>query len=514
MAYQPYVIENFRGLDLRNPLRSTGALDIYNMVSDVEGLIATRYGYGEWATLASGTNYALAEVGVAANKPYLIVSTSSASGAPRTKALDITDASEDASLSKYTLETASFGTTSANYVLCAVGDGTTIQQFNGSSFAAVSYSGTNPIAQTIAVKQPSNRVAIAGSALGGGSRVQFSDPDDHTTWGANNFVDLTPGDGEKITCLVGWRDLLFAFKQTKFFVFYDESTDSDGNPVFNYRAVNGVGAARPFHSTCAVSTPKGVCFYGDGGVGSYTAYHVGAYPPGLYLTDGVGVEHLTEQITPAFKGSAEDLANTPGLTYGSWDMSQVTSVSRVGDQLWVPILLDNGTTYIVYVYDLGNKESYIHKFANGPLDIASVEGTSQAGNLNGTTALFVANGTSVYNYDTDLATDNGTAIASGYTTALSHLGTPGQVKKIRETLFWGSGLTAAVDVSVRVIGSDGNSAVETVSFPYPPTDPARHRKAVRGVHFGTIFTCTSGRWGMYRMAHNVNLPMAAAGRNT
>jgi hypothetical protein len=56
-------------------------------------------------------------------------------------------------------------------------------------------------------------------------------------------VDLTPNDGEVIT---EWRvgaATLFVFKQTKFFVFYGNSTDGSGNPVFNYRSVDlGVGA--------------------------------------------------------------------------------------------------------------------------------------------------------------------------------------------------------------------------------------------------------------------------------
>jgi hypothetical protein len=59
-----------------------------------------------------------------------------------------------------------------------------------------------------------------------------------------NFVDLTPGDGEQIMAAVTWRELVFIFKETKFFVMWGESTAADGTPVFNFReVVNNVGLA-------------------------------------------------------------------------------------------------------------------------------------------------------------------------------------------------------------------------------------------------------------------------------
>ena len=61
-----------------------------------------------------------------------------------------------------------------------------------------------------------------------------------------NYIDLTPGDGEQIIAAVTWRELVFLFKQTKFFVLWGEGTGTDGNPTFHVRqVVNNVGLASP-----------------------------------------------------------------------------------------------------------------------------------------------------------------------------------------------------------------------------------------------------------------------------
>jgi hypothetical protein len=76
------------------------------------------------------------------------------------------------------------------------------------------------------------------------SRVHFSNPgqpdvgDRRRKLGrGRNFIDLTPGDGEQIQAAVTWRELVFIFKETKFFVMWGESTAADGTPVFNVREV-------------------------------------------------------------------------------------------------------------------------------------------------------------------------------------------------------------------------------------------------------------------------------------
>jgi hypothetical protein len=104
--------------------------------------------------------------------------------------------------------------------------------------------------------------------------VFFSNPGQPEIWETDgaagpplrgrNFIDLTPGDGEKIMAAVTWRELVFIFKETKFFVFWGESTGSDGTPTFQVReVVNAIGLASPQ----AVSVGRdGVYFMNRGGV--------------------------------------------------------------------------------------------------------------------------------------------------------------------------------------------------------------------------------------------------------
>jgi hypothetical protein len=65
---------------------------------------------------------------------------------------------------------------------------------------------------------------------------------------------LGPQDGEKIQAAIVWKEFLFIFKETKFYVFSEEGQDSSGNPIFNRRAVRaGVGLASP-RAVCAHHT--------------------------------------------------------------------------------------------------------------------------------------------------------------------------------------------------------------------------------------------------------------------
>jgi hypothetical protein len=122
----------------------------------------------------------------------------------------------------------------------------------------------------------------------------------------SDYVDVTPGDGEYVVNLTSYRDLVFAFKQTKFFVFYGNETSSTGTLVPNYRAVDaGVGCACP---RGAVAAPEGVYFLDRTGV---------------YLTTGSTPRKVSGPLDPLFgKGIAAVLLPGVGDQLG---------VDRVGD---------------------------------------------------------------------------------------------------------------------------------------------------------------------------------------
>lgn len=84
-----------------------------------------------------------------------------------------------------------------------------------------------------------------------------------------------------------WRDQVIVFKQTRFFVFYGNSTDDDGDPKFNYRPVDaGVGLVSP---RALVSSEQGIYFLDRTGV---------------YFTTGQQPERVSDAVRPIFHGGA------------------------------------------------------------------------------------------------------------------------------------------------------------------------------------------------------------------
>jgi len=153
------------------------------------------------------------------------------------------------------------------------------------TFSTPAYTGTTPTGKFVAATYDF-RLANACTTANP-SRVLFSDPGTPETFGANNFVDLDPGDGEAIQGMAAWGSMLFVFKDTKFYVFTNTSTDSSGNPVFNYYPVRG-------------------------GVGCVGGNAIAVAPDGLYFLDKKGVYKTTgkepvqisQLIDPFFLGNA------------------------------------------------------------------------------------------------------------------------------------------------------------------------------------------------------------------
>jgi hypothetical protein len=179
-------------------------------------------------------------------------------------------------------------TTSATYI---ANSGTTIRKLAGTTFSTPS---GMPKAKYVGLQTPDNRLVAANVNViptGAGSTastslVHFSDAGTPETWSANNYVYLIPGDNEDIQGVAVWRNQLFIFKSTKFFVFYGNSTDSTGNPVFNYRRVDGAGLAAP--QAIGVS-PDGVYFLDR---------------RGIYFTTGGPAARVSTLMDPLFIGGA------------------------------------------------------------------------------------------------------------------------------------------------------------------------------------------------------------------
>jgi hypothetical protein len=136
-----------------------------------------------------------------------------------------------------------------------------------------------------------------GGATSSPDHVWFSDAGDPESWHTKtpeeNDVQLMPGNGEPIKAVIAWRELIFVFKETVFFVFYGVGTNSEGSPEFLFRAVEaGVGMV----------SPRAVC-----------VHHTGVYfmsRQGVYRTTGEEPELIsslieplwTRDVSPFFKG--------------------------------------------------------------------------------------------------------------------------------------------------------------------------------------------------------------------
>ncbi|HZA18975.1 MAG TPA: hypothetical protein VE645_19195 [Pseudonocardiaceae bacterium] len=158
-----------------------------------------------------------------------------------------------------------------------------VRRWDGAAFSAPSYTGTAPTGRFLGVTAQDNRLIVARTAANP-DRVVFSDPGLPTTFGANNYVDLHPGNGDPITAEVDWNDYSFVFKRNEFSYYYGTSTDADGEPVFNFRHVEGVGCVG-----AACAAPEGVYFLADSGV---------------YRTTGGRPDLVSSMIDPLFLGGS------------------------------------------------------------------------------------------------------------------------------------------------------------------------------------------------------------------
>jgi hypothetical protein len=256
MPYSPFPVERFGGLNLvadPEEVGAQGAVDLLNVDLDQQGRVRSRDGYDNFTASAAaaavqtvapyyktdGTRQVLAST---SSPFYIAYSTAGAVIASQGLAGGITEA-----------DFTRFGgpTAEVSYASCWQTVPTLTQpvyKWSGSAWSAATgcrLGGAGDYPFSLEVHATDNRL-VGAFPTSGASRVGFSGAGTPETWSANDYVDLTPGDGERITALVSWREMTFAFKETKFFVFTGTSTAGDGTAIFNYRPVtSGVPTTGP-----------------------------------------------------------------------------------------------------------------------------------------------------------------------------------------------------------------------------------------------------------------------------
>lgn len=341
----------------------------------------------------------------------------------------------------------------------------TLRVFDGASWSAptVTVNGTAaqalPKGSAVGVLPDvdSTRLAVGGygTVTNGGpggtasnpSRVHFANRGDPSRWeedGASgrqaNWVDISPGDGESIQALVAWRDLMFAFKESKFAVFYGPST-SGGVTELNHRLVTtGAGLVSP---RAVAVAPEGVYFLDRKGV---------------YITNGQEPRLISDQISPFFRGSTSPYWSAGNLSTADVDIAAMAWHDR---RLYLAVTTTKGAAGAnngMFVFDtrgLGFDPAG-RLTASGAWtywDIPAADLVSWRRSNNEELVFAYATGTqdvgSYYDSSGDL-TDAGNAISSRWRGGWADLGSPDQ-KTVREMKMWGEG-QCQVCLSVDWIG--------------------------------------------------------------
>lgn len=485
MTYTAIEIPRFGGLNVADDPQEvgyTGAIDLRNIEFNHTGRIRQRDGYTQLHDGGSGRSYhSLLGAYFPVNVHSRIFGYAFNSGAAdyRAYAIDTAGTVQTTSLALSGAATSAFtftqfGTATAEAVYGPIGTSTTSILEYDAATTAFTYPATGYAGALCAVQPYDNRMVLAQTFdVTHGSRVRFSDPGDPKTYGANNYVDLNPHDGSTVCGIVAHQGNLFVFKQNKFAVFYGNSTDSGGNPVFNYRWVDtGIGLAR---TNACCSSPNGVYFVGY---------------DGIYLTNGGPPQKVSRELDPLFRYES--------LNHWSNGTMTASSPSRL---MWLEGRLyftsrdstSNGGG--IWVLTPGVGWSYWNTGASGPMTM-----WQDPNQVDDYTVWFAGAGTTpryIRAITRGLTTDNLAAITSYYGTGFFSLGEPGQEAVLREMLIDGS---YAVTVQVTVNDIDALDTATTVSLgDAATTAQGRHRKAYRGRTFRMYINGAPGNVGQWEV---------------
>lgn len=319
-TYKPVPYKGFGGgLNLRDGVDLVAedqALDAMNVLFNTRGVVEERQGYSKFTVLDGAARYdSLSPFYKSDGTKQLL-----AGAGNRLEALT-TSGSVLASIATPTASPhyfQRFGGPTAEHIYIANG-ADTVRRWTGAAFETPVYSGVTPNGRFLGLSVTDNRLVNArftGTTAGNNpSTVRFSNEGDPLTFPTTGYVDLTPGDGEEIMGVATWRDQVIVFKQTKFFVFYGQSLDDEGEPVFNYRPVDaGVGLV----SSRAIAVSEQGIYFLD--------------RTGIYFTTGSQPARVSEAVEPIFHG-APSVYYTGG-TLNSGSITQATMAYH-NERLWL-----------------------------------------------------------------------------------------------------------------------------------------------------------------------------------
>lgn len=497
MAYSPVPVEQFGGLNLVDDVQEVGtqaAIDLLNVDLDQPGRLRSRDGFTAFTAAAGATNYwRLFPFYTDAGTKQLVgtFQVPSVLGGPTIRALTTagaTVATYNGAAGEDYWQAVRFGSPTTDYMYIAgrqspAGTGPqAVVRWDGAAFTTPA---GVPFVRYLTVQSPDNRmVGAAGSGAAASAKVEFSNAGDAETWDANDFVYITPGDGEPITGLASWQNLVFAFKESKFAVFTGNSVGSTGSPVFNYRMVNtGTG------------TPGAIC---SGRPGVFFMNR-----RGIYLTTGGEPQLISRKIDPLFLGNPAGTYTDSAinLTYLFVDATTArtstagASMYWQGERLYVAVPTGASTTNDrLLVWDSIRDDWTIWDIA------ANGVSSFRASDSEDLVFSYATGANDIGRMNVAYTTDNGTAITSRYQSGIYELGPPGSTADTRWTRLWGSG-SPTVSVFTDYASSDANAAAVTLGTD-PDVAEGFHLKSYRGRMFSHKISATTA-WSLSRLLHDV-----------
>jgi hypothetical protein len=545
-GYRAFPFQDFSGgLNIRDKADTVGdseAIDLLNVTFNERGAIMQRDGFADLSGELTNRVDSLASFYNIAGVKQLVAGCGTR--------LDVLDANGNVVNSQTGMQGgpwafARFGDPTHEYIYAANGrdqlqrwdggawvSGANLATVNGAASVAMpragaicvtastggSSSGTNASNRLVATAFGALTTAGPGGFTSTPSRVFFSNPGQPEVWETDgdpgdtatnrpargrNFLDLTPGDGEAILAAITWRELVFIFKETKFFVVWGEGQLSDGTPTFQVReVVNNVGLAAPL-AVCAGR--DGVYFLSRRGV---------------YRTNGGDPALVSDKLSPLWTGDPDvyytgEPINLASLSRArmAWHMEQVFVAIPTGTRDYNDRLLVFDTQHGWWtVYDIAASAlTSFRRINRGELHHGYSVGPQRIGHRS-----------------MGATTDRGLAITSRWRSGWGDYGSSSE-KTIRESRVWGSG---AVRVSFSTdfnltLRSSGADVVLGLGTTWPAngdgtwtdwlnlnggrwpgsgqTSDELVRYATRGITFSTQFAnCPSSpTWSVHRVARHL-----------
>ena len=507
MGYSPVPIPGFGGgLNLRDRVDAvdpTQAIDALNVTFGTRGSVQQRAG------IDNLTASPLTAAGATMIPYYQTATTPSVVVGCGTRVEAVAAAGTVTSQTGLTTGTwgfARFGTPGVEAVYFGQGS-TNLNKLVNTTFTTAIAS--TPEAGALCVMPASNRLVATrflnttggpdGTAASSSpSHVYFSDEGAPETWTTTNYIQLTPGDGEAIQACVAWKEFVFVFKESKFFVFTEESADAAGAPIFNYRTVDaGVGAIGP----------KSVCAGTDG------VYFAGR--DGVYKTTGQEPQRVSGAVDPIFDSSVSASDFYQG---GTLLQSQATNTALWwhNERLYVGFTSTGTANNYTLIYDPTYNWWSL-------TDLKAAAGCSFRRSSTPELTFCDTTNKHVYFSNSSLTSDNGTAITSRWRSGWTDFDTPTQ-KTVRRSEVWGTG---AVFAGMSPDFEAATGTLELLNFADATTTtwnleawnvstwatPAQlvgaHRKtSTRGTVFSLSFynATLDQRWSAHRLEHQIRQP--------